>query len=58
MSLTSFSLLEAGQTLFTITTMEFSPATFALGLAAFCTDIGVSIAYSRQGVELQGLSRE
>ena len=41
-SLTSFSLLDAGQRLFTITTIEFIPETAALGSAAFGFDTGSS----------------
>ena len=41
-SLTSFLLLEAGQRLFTITTIGFSPATVAVVSAALGLDTGSS----------------
>ena len=41
-TLTSFSLLDAGQRLFTITTIGFSPATVAVVSAAFGFDTGSS----------------
>ncbi len=51
-TLTSFSLLDAGQRLLTMTTIEFSPDTVAVVSAALgfdtCADFGVSIAFERK----------